>query len=88
MFVGTLETMILTCARCHNPGEPPPAHRIPFPKKTRDRVGAAICASCWKEWEGHEIKVINEYRLNLLEPEHRDLLARACLEFLGLPLEA
>lgn len=80
--------MPLTCTRCKNPGEPPPAHRIPFPKKTKDRVLADICASCWKEWEGHEIKVINEYRLNLLEPEHRHLLARASLEFLGLPLDA
>ena len=80
--------MILTCTRCQKPGEPPPAQRIPFARKTRDRISSAICASCWKEWEGHEVKVINEYRLNLLEPEHRDLLTRACLEFLGLPLQA
>ena len=26
-----------------------------------------------------EIKVINEYRLNFLEPEHRAMLQRACL---------
>ncbi len=35
-----------------------------------------------------EVKVINEYRLNLLEPEHRDVLARTCLDFLGLPADA
>ena len=32
-----------------------------------------------------EIKVINEYRLNFLDPEHRAMLQRACLEFLTLP---
>jgi Fe-S cluster biosynthesis and repair protein YggX len=31
-----------------------------------------------------EIKVINEYRLNFAEPEHRAQLKKACLEFLNL----
>jgi len=48
-------------------------------------VQASICASCWSEWEAMEIKVINEYRLNFMEPEHRKMLQRACLEFLNLP---
>ena len=29
-----------------------------------------------------EIKVINEYRLNFMDPEHREMLQKACLEFL------
>ena len=44
----------------------------------------SICADCWKEWEGMEIKVINEYRLNFMDPQHRDMLQKACLEFLNL----
>jgi Fe-S cluster biosynthesis and repair protein YggX len=32
-----------------------------------------------------EIKVINEYRLNFMEPEHRKMIQKACLEFLNLP---
>jgi Fe-S cluster biosynthesis and repair protein YggX len=31
-----------------------------------------------------EIKVINEYRLNFLEPEHRAVLQKACLDFLNV----
>jgi Fe-S cluster biosynthesis and repair protein YggX len=31
-----------------------------------------------------EVKVINEYRLSFLDPEHRSVLQRACLEFLAL----
>jgi Fe-S cluster biosynthesis and repair protein YggX len=51
----------------------------------KERILGDICASCWKEWEGMEVKVINEYRLSFLDPEHRALLQRACLDFLGLP---
>jgi Fe-S cluster biosynthesis and repair protein YggX len=77
--------MPLDCVRCKRPGEPPPAHRVPFPPAVKEKVLASVCASCWKEWEEMEIKVINEYRLNFLEPEHRAMLQRSCLEFLTLP---
>ena len=43
-----------------------------------------VCAACWQEWEGMEVKVINEYRLNFLDPEHRQMLQKACAEFLQL----
>ena len=45
---------------------------------------AGICAGCWREWEGMEVKVINEYRLSFLDPQHREMIQRACLDFLGL----
>jgi Fe-S cluster biosynthesis and repair protein YggX len=35
-----------------------------------------------------EVKVINEYRLSFLDPQHREMLQRACLDFLGLPPQA
>jgi Fe-S cluster biosynthesis and repair protein YggX len=77
--------MTLTCTRCGLPGEPPPATRVPFGAALRERIAQAICANCWKEWEGMEVKVINEYRLNFMEPSHREMLKRACLDFLGVP---
>jgi Fe-S cluster biosynthesis and repair protein YggX len=77
--------MSLTCVRCQKSGDAPPAHRVPFPPVVKDKVLAAICASCWTEWEDMEVKVINEYRLNFLDPEHRAMLQKACLEFLNLP---
>jgi Fe-S cluster biosynthesis and repair protein YggX len=58
---------------------------VPFPAAVKARVLSSICADCWKEWEGMEVKVINEYRLNFMEPEHRAMLQRACLDYLGLP---
>jgi Fe-S cluster biosynthesis and repair protein YggX len=76
--------MALTCTRCGQAGEAPPAHRVPFPPPVKDKLLASICAACWKEWEGMEVKVINEYRLSFLDPEHRAMLQRACLDFLKL----
>jgi Fe-S cluster biosynthesis and repair protein YggX len=76
--------MPLTCVRCQKLGDPPPAHRVPFPPAAKEKVLASTCASCWKEWEDTEVRVINEYRLNLLNPEHRAMLQQACLEFLNV----
>lgn len=75
----------ITCARCQRSAEPAPANRVPFPAAVKASILASICAACWKEWEGMEVKVINEYRLNFMEPEHRAMLQRSCLDFLGLP---
>ena len=73
------------CSCCGKPGDAPPAHRVPFPADVKQRVIESICAPCWQGWEEMEVKVINEYRLNFMEPEHRAMLQRACLEYLQLP---
>jgi hypothetical protein len=39
-------------------------------------VLGSICADCWKAWEAMEVKVLNEYRLNFMDPEHRAFLRR------------
>ena len=73
-----------TCGRCGKPWEAPPVRRIPFSAEVKQRLSTSVCAACWAEWEAMEIRVINEYRLNFLEPEHRAMLQRACLEYLNL----
>jgi Fe-S cluster biosynthesis and repair protein YggX len=75
---------MIDCTRCGKSGGPAPAARIAFMGKLKERVAAGICADCWKEWETVEVKVINEYRLNFMDAEHREVLKRACSEFLGL----
>jgi Fe-S cluster biosynthesis and repair protein YggX len=72
----------MTCKRCGQQAEAPPPHRVPFPPAVKEKVLAEICANCWKEWEGMEVKVINEYKLSFLEPEHRAMLQKTCLDFL------
>jgi Fe-S cluster biosynthesis and repair protein YggX len=74
--------MAITCSRCGKTGEPPPPHRVGFSGPDRERVLSSICQSCWGEWEATEVKVINEYRLNFLDPQHREMLKKATLDFL------
>ena len=72
----------MTCSRCGRAGEAPPAHRVPFTGPDKERILATICGDCWKLWEDMEVKVINEYRLSFLDPEHRAFLQRSCTDFL------
>jgi Fe-S cluster biosynthesis and repair protein YggX len=76
--------MLEACSRCGKPGAPPPPHRVPFPAAVKEKVRSTICDACWKEWEGMEVKVINEYRLNFADPQHRAMLQKACLDFLNV----
>jgi Fe-S cluster biosynthesis and repair protein YggX len=76
---------MITCTRCGREADPIPPHRVPFSGPAKEAVLTGICGGCWKEWEGMEVKVINEYRLSFLDPQHRDMLRRACFDFLKLP---
>ena len=80
--------MAITCTRCGQTGDPAPAHRVAFTGAVKDQILSGICAACWKEWEGVEVKVINEYRLSFLDPEHREMLKKTCADFLRLPQQA
>ena len=55
-----------------------------YPRAFKERVLGRVCAGCWKEWEGMEVKVINEYRLNFMDPQHREMLQKSCSEFLQI----
>jgi Fe-S cluster biosynthesis and repair protein YggX len=77
---------VITCSRCQKPGDAPPPHRVPFAGAAKERILTGICAGCWKEWEVMEVKVINEYRLNFMDPQHRAQMQKSCFEFLNLPV--
>ena len=76
--------MAITCIRCGQSAEPPEARRVGYPRAFKEQVLGRICANCWKEWEGMEVKVINEYRLNFMDPQHREMLQKACADFLQI----
>jgi len=48
------------------------------------KVMAVTCAPCWSAWKDMEVKIINEYRLNMLEREHRQMLKKFMTDFLDL----
>ncbi len=45
-------------------------------------VQAQVCADCWAEWGRAEVMVINELRLNFMDPAAQEILNRQMREFL------
>jgi Fe-S cluster biosynthesis and repair protein YggX len=70
------------CSRCGNEG--PRLPRPPLPGRSGQEVQSSVCADCWAEWERAEVMVINELRLNFMDPEAQRVLDRQMREFLFL----
>jgi Fe-S cluster biosynthesis and repair protein YggX len=73
-----------TCRRCERT-DGPELKRPPLPGAAGREIQAEICADCWQEWVHHEVMVINELRLNFMDPASQETLARHMREFLRLP---
>lgn len=56
----------------------------PYPDEMGARVQRNVCAACWREYMRRQTMVINEYRLDLMDPKAQDVLTRDMLEFLRL----
>lgn len=69
---------------CEKNGEAAVGMTPPISNKYWNHVAATVCTTRWAAWKDMEIKIINEYRLNMLEKEHRDLLKRHMTDFLAL----
>ncbi|MBI3994845.1 MAG: Fe(2+)-trafficking protein [Nitrospirae bacterium] len=48
-------------------------------------IKSKICNPCWKEWKGMSIKIINEYRLDLNDPNANKMLIEQMRAFLNMP---
>jgi Fe-S cluster biosynthesis and repair protein YggX len=53
-------------------------------REVRDRV----CADCWSEWQRAEVMVINELKLNFMDPQALPALVAQMREFFALDGEA
>jgi Fe-S cluster biosynthesis and repair protein YggX len=71
-----------SCRRCGLPN--PQIDEPPFPNDLGAEIREQICRPCWREWMAVSIKVINEYRLNLMLPEAQETYDTHLREFLGL----
>jgi Fe-S cluster biosynthesis and repair protein YggX len=74
------------CARCGRP-EAPDLPRQPLPGKLGVEIRERICLDCWNEWQKTEVMVINELRLNFMDPVAQETLTKHMKEFL-FPAEA
>lgn len=74
---------VVTCSRCKK--QAPGLERAPIPGAAGQTILANVCAACWKEWLGMQVKYINEYRLDPLDPRHFEFLLEQTRAFLSLP---
>ena len=73
---------IVTCMRCGRSAEGLPFP--PYPDELGARIQQSICAGCWRDYMERQKMVINEYRLDLMDPRAQEILTRDMIEFLGL----
>jgi len=74
--------MNVLCSRCGQDREA--LAQPPIPGVFGGEIRERICAACWREWLGFQVMVINEYRLNLMDPEARKVLETQMRSFLKL----
>jgi len=54
----------------------------PWPGPLGQRIYAEISKPAWEEWKAHQVMLINEYRLNPLDPKARKFLGEEMEKFL------
>ena len=72
----------IVCTRCRREVEP--MATPPMPGKVGREVQERVCADCWGEWQAMEVMVINELRLNFMDPTAQATLDQHMRQFLAL----
>lgn len=54
----------------------------PCPGQIGEKIYQTICKQAWNEWLEHQTMLINENRLNLLDPKARQFLSQEMEKFL------
>ncbi len=55
---------------------------IPYPGELGQKVYNNVSAAAWQSWMQHQTMLINEYRLNVTDPEARKFLEKEMEKFL------
>lgn len=70
------------CSRCNRAsGE---LQKAPIPGEIGEEIRQRVCRACWQEWEQMEVMVINELRLNFMDPQAPRILNQHMRQFLML----
>lgn len=73
----------ITCSRCGQTKAP--VRKTAFYRgEVREKLLAHACQDCWDEWVKMQIMLINEYRLNLMDPKTDEFLNKQVLAFFEL----
>ena len=75
-------TATITCSRCAQ--QKPQLPRPPLPGAVGREIHERVCADCWAEWQNMEVMVINELRLNFMDPNAQSVLDEHMRKFFFL----
>lgn len=53
----------------------------PFPGPLGERIFNSVSKQAWNKWLSHQTMLINEYRLNLIDPKAREFLQQEMQNF-------
>jgi Fe-S cluster biosynthesis and repair protein YggX len=70
------------CSRCSRTGGQ--LDEAPVPGEVGEEIRRAVCRACWAEWQQMEVMVINELRLNFMDPKAAQILEQHMRQFLLL----
>ncbi len=56
--------------------------RAPYPGELGQRIFENISKEAWQMWLGTQTKLINEYRLSAIDPNHQQMLRNEMEKFL------
>jgi len=76
------EAKVVECARCNR--QAPAATGVFYGGELGELISNRVCKDCWAEWQQAEVMVINELKLNFMDPKSQDVLAQQLREFLML----
>lgn len=82
MDSSSTQAVPLLCPRCTT--RPAGLLRPPFRGPLGEELHRRVCPACWEEWKHAEVMVINELKLNFMEPTSQEILTAHMREFLGL----
>ena len=75
----TLMTQLILCKKLQK--ELPAMSKAPFPGDLGQQLLSEISEMAWQMWLGHQSMLINEYRLNLIDPQARSFLRQEMQKF-------
>ncbi len=74
--------MSFTCKRCG--AAEGQFEKTPYPGPYGGLILENTCQNCWNDWIDASLIMLNEYRMNLLDPKHAEIYDRQLLDFLRL----
>lgn len=72
----------VSCVRCGQTAAA--ATGVTYRGTLGEEIRAKVCNLCWQEWLGTEVMVINELRLDFMDPRALDTLTQHLRQFLML----